>query len=127
MTSQEGLINPKTVFQWINKYDAVPFARIPLNAGLSATTKWLADCLESIDFRNKCYLCIISFAVGWHWSEVEAVDPEEWILDLLLRTDVDDFMVLSHNQTSFLGFVEDEDEYLIFVSQNILSRDLAPN
>ena len=53
VTSQEGLINPKTVFQWINKYDAVPFARIPLNAGLSATTKWLADCLESIDFRNK--------------------------------------------------------------------------
>ncbi len=86
-------------------------------------SKWLAECLDGIDFRNKCYLFVPRTGTGLQWSEVESANPEEWMLELLIRKDVDDFMVLSHDQQSFLGLVEDEANYLAFVIKDIKSHD----
>jgi hypothetical protein len=116
---QKGLVDPKPLFYSINRYDAQPSSRIRLGAGQTEKDRWLERCLGHVNFRNKCYLYIDHLAAGWHWSEVEAVDPKEWILNLLLRDDVGDFMVLSHDQANFLGLVEDEAEYLAFLSETV--------
>ena len=119
----EELIDTKPLFNYINLYASIPFGRVRLGAARLEKSNWLEQCLDGLDFRNRCYLFVAGTGTGWQWSEVEAANSEEWILDFLLRNDVDDFMVLSHDQQSFLGLVEDEADYLAFVIKDIKSHN----
>ena len=113
----QDLPSPRLLFDAINRYEAVPFDRVSLGTGQNGKRDWLNGCLEHVDFKGKCFLFVIQY--GWRWFEIESANPEEWILDLLLKSDADDFMVLSQDVTGFLGFIEAEAEYLAFLSRRI--------
>ncbi len=113
----QDLPSPRLLFEAVNRYEAIPFDRVLLGAGQDTKRVWLNGCLEHVDFKNKCFLFVIQY--GWRWYEIEAANPEEWILNLLLKSNVDDFMILSQDVTGFLGFIEDEAKYLAFLSKHI--------
>jgi hypothetical protein len=115
----ERRIDPKPLFFTINRYDAIPFSRMLLYAAEADKDKWLENCLEQAALKDNCYLLVLGYDTGWHWLEIEAANQKEWISELLLSDNVDDFMVLSHDQKGFLGIIEDEAEYLAFVYKNV--------
>ena len=125
VTVAEGLIDAQHLFWPINRYDAVPAAHLLLGRVQTDGNQWLKDCLGLITQNNRCYLCAIGYA--WSWLEVDAGDHKEWILELLLRRDVQDFMILSFERKGFLGLIEEESEYLAFTEPPVSLPELPEN
>lgn len=119
------LIDLKPLFFSINRYAAVPSERLPLYNIQPEKDGWIENCLKYIDLHKNCYLFVLNSAGGWYWSEVEAANHTDWIVKLLVRRDIDDFMVLSHDQKGFVGFIEDEYNCLAFVYEDVTTLSAA--
>ena len=121
LVSEEAILqdlpSPRLLFDAINRWEAIPFDRVLLSAAQDSKRAWLNGCLEHVDLKGECFLFVIQY--GWRWFKVDSENPKEWILNLLLNSDMDDFMVLSHDVAGFLGFIEAEAEYLAFLSKHI--------
>ena len=115
----EGLVDAKPLFYHINRYATVPSAKLSLYDIEPEKDGWLSICLRYIDLDSNCYLFVLNSADGWYWTEVGSPNHAGWITELLVRQDIDDFMVLSYDQKGFAGFIEEEYDYLAFAYEDV--------
>ena len=128
VSADETLPSPRLLFSYINRYDAVPTARMRFGAVRADKDSWLDSVLEHLSFTNRCYMFVLGVVTqpNWQWLEAEVTGQRQWILDLMARSDVSDFMILSSDRKGFLGLIEDEAAYLAFTFGDVQElSDLA--
>jgi hypothetical protein len=102
------------LFRRINLWDAAPSTRISIHAEESALESWVTGCLGRLGEAEEYFIALTEFW-GLPWAKIRVQKQSAWLFHLWEQLQPRELLLLSPDQDSMLGFIDEESHYLAYL------------
>lgn len=111
---EETSISTTDAWKRCSLIDLKPTTSINEEANKHDLSQWLVEVLQTSEISNMCYLSI-SETGSLPWAKILIDNSGDWLIDLWYHLGSHNFVILSSNQKTLLGFSDEEYSYEAFI------------